>query len=43
MLAKLQKNWFLIGIVLVICLAKFAPFIGAKSGVLKPEITVNGT
>ena len=40
MLAKLQKNWFLIGIVVVICLAKFAPFIGAKGGVLKPEITV---
>ena len=40
MLAKLQKNWFLIGIVLVICLAKLAPFIGAKGGVLKPEITV---
>ena len=40
MLAKLQKNWFLIGIVVVICVAKFAPFIGAKGGVLKPEITV---
>ena len=40
MLAKLQKNWFLIGIVVVICLANLAPFIGAKGGVLKPEITV---
>ncbi|XP_058942161.1 sodium/bile acid cotransporter 7-like [Pocillopora verrucosa] len=40
MFAKLQKNWFLIGIVVVICLAKFAPFIGAKGGILRPEITV---
>ena len=40
MLARLQKNWFLIGIVVVISLAKIAPFIGAKGGILKPEITV---
>lgn len=40
MFAKLQKNWFLIGIVVVICLAKFSPFIGAKGGILRPEITV---
>lgn len=40
MLARLQKNWFLIGIVVVISLAKVAPFIGAKGGILKPEITV---
>ena len=40
MLARLQKNWFLIGIVVVISLARFAPFIGAKGGILKPEITV---
>lgn len=40
MLVSLQKNWFLIGIVVVISLARLAPFIGAKGGVLKPEITV---
>lgn len=40
MIARLQKNWFLIGIIAVICLAKFAPFIGAKGGILKPEVTV---
>lgn len=40
MIARLQKNWFLIGIIVVICLAKFAPFIGAKGGILKPEVTV---
>lgn len=40
MIARLQKNWFLIGIIVVICLAKFSPFIGAKGGILKPEVTV---
>lgn len=32
MLATLKKNWFLIGIVLVICFAKIAPYVGAKGG-----------
>lgn len=40
MIARLQKNWFLIGIIVVICLAKFSPFFGAKGGILKPEVTV---
>lgn len=40
MLSSLQKNWFLIGIVVVISLARLAPDIGAKGGILKPEITV---
>ncbi|XP_052793213.1 sodium/bile acid cotransporter 7-like [Mya arenaria] len=40
MLAIVRKNWFLIGIVVVICLAKLAPQIGAKGGILYPEITV---
>ena len=40
MLETLQKNWFLLGIVLVICLARFEPSVGAKGGILKPEITV---
>lgn len=32
MLPVLKKNWFLIGIVIVICLAKIAPQIGEKGG-----------
>ncbi|XP_033742020.1 sodium/bile acid cotransporter 7-B-like isoform X2 [Pecten maximus] len=36
----LRSNWFIIGIVLVIILAKFEPGIGSKGGILKPEITV---
>ncbi|ESO99959.1 hypothetical protein LOTGIDRAFT_112710 [Lottia gigantea] len=36
----LRKNWFLFGIVAVIILAKFAPGIGSKGGILYPEITV---
>ncbi|XP_053400296.1 sodium/bile acid cotransporter 7-like isoform X2 [Mercenaria mercenaria] len=40
MFASIKKNWFLIGIVVVICLAKFAPEIGSKGGILMPEITV---
>ena len=40
MLEKIQKNWFLIGIVVSIALAKLNPQIGVKGGILKPEITV---
>lgn len=40
MLSAIRKNWFLIGIVVVISLAKFAPYIGAKGGIFKPEYTV---
>ncbi|CAH1776413.1 unnamed protein product [Owenia fusiformis] len=39
-LAKIKRNWFLIGIVLVITLAKLDPDIGIKGGPLRPEITV---
>nr|CAB3266100.1 sodium/bile acid cotransporter 7 [Phallusia mammillata] len=37
---KLLKNWFVIGIVSVILLAKSNPGFGAKGGPLMPEITV---
>ena len=40
MLASLQKNWFLIGIVLSIALARLDPSVGVKGGILKPEITI---
>jgi len=40
MVSLLRKNWFLIGIVVVISLAKLAPYIGAKGGILRPEYTV---
>eukprot|EP00794_Sanderia_malayensis_P011973 gene11973-13210_t len=36
----IKKNWFMIGIGLVILLAKLAPWIGKKGGLLYPEITV---
>nr|XP_002131347.1 sodium/bile acid cotransporter 7 [Ciona intestinalis] len=37
---KLLKNWFVLGIVLVILLARANPEFGAKGGPLMPEITV---
>ncbi|KAL4230308.1 hypothetical protein ACF0H5_010691 [Mactra antiquata] len=40
MISTLRNNWFLIGIVVVIILAKLAPGIGSKGGILVPEITV---
>ncbi|XP_013405194.1 sodium/bile acid cotransporter 7-like, partial [Lingula anatina] len=36
----LQKNWFLLGIVIVIILARLAPKFGVQGGPIKPEITV---
>ncbi|KAK6172988.1 hypothetical protein SNE40_016531 [Patella caerulea] len=39
-LGILIKNWFLIGIVVVILLAKIGPGVGSKGGMLYPEITV---
>ncbi len=39
-LEKLKKNWFMLGIGLVILFAKLAPWIGKKGGLLYPEITV---
>ncbi|XP_033631625.1 sodium/bile acid cotransporter 7-like isoform X1 [Asterias rubens] len=37
---KVKGNWFLLAIVFVISLADIAPYIGAKGGPIKPEITV---
>ena len=37
---RLKKNWFLVSIVVVILLARYEPWIGAKDGPLMPEITV---
>ena len=32
MLSSVKKHWFLVGVVVVIALAKLAPWIGAKGG-----------
>ncbi|XP_052277241.1 sodium/bile acid cotransporter 7-like isoform X2 [Dreissena polymorpha] len=40
MLSTIKKNWFLFGIIIVIFFAKIAPKIGAKGGILVPEVTV---
>ncbi|XP_025086968.1 sodium/bile acid cotransporter 7-B-like isoform X2 [Pomacea canaliculata] len=40
MLRAIKKNWFLAGVVVAIILAKWKPYVGAKGGPLKPEITV---
>ncbi|XP_018611786.1 sodium/bile acid cotransporter 7 isoform X3 [Scleropages formosus] len=37
---RIRKEWFIIGIVLVITFAKLEPSIGVKGGPLKPEVTV---
>ncbi|XP_036621455.1 sodium/bile acid cotransporter 7 isoform X2 [Trichosurus vulpecula] len=37
---RLAKEWFMLGIVLVIVLAKMDPSVGAKGGPLKPEVTI---
>lgn len=37
---SIKKNWFMLGILLVILAAKLAPWIGKKGGLLYPEITV---
>ncbi|MBN3297164.1 NTCP7 protein, partial [Amia calva] len=37
---RIRKEWFIIGIVLVIIFAKLEPSIGVKGGPLKPEITI---
>ncbi|XP_064636814.1 sodium/bile acid cotransporter 7-like [Lineus longissimus] len=41
MIGILKKNWFLIGIIIVIIAAHVEPSIGLKGGPLKPEITVS--
>ncbi|XP_043086245.1 sodium/bile acid cotransporter 7 [Puntigrus tetrazona] len=40
LVARARKEWFIIGIVLVIACAKLAPSAGAKGGPLRPEITI---
>uniref|UniRef100_A0A3Q1CZC6 Sodium/bile acid cotransporter n=1 Tax=Amphiprion ocellaris TaxID=80972 RepID=A0A3Q1CZC6_AMPOC len=40
LLARLRKEWFIIGIVLVILSAKLQPSVGVRGGPLRPEITV---
>uniref|UniRef100_A0A667WRW3 Solute carrier family 10 member 7 n=1 Tax=Myripristis murdjan TaxID=586833 RepID=A0A667WRW3_9TELE len=40
LLARIRKEWFIIGIVLVILSAKLQPSLGVRGGPLKPEITI---
>ncbi|XP_068569282.1 sodium/bile acid cotransporter 7 isoform X2 [Cebidichthys violaceus] len=40
LLARVRKEWFIIGIVLVILAAKLQPSVGVRGGPLKPEITI---
>ncbi|KAM3857471.1 sodium/bile acid cotransporter 7 [Diretmus argenteus] len=40
LLARMRKEWFIIGIVVVIVSAKLQPSVGVRGGPLKPEITV---
>nr|XP_033796087.1 sodium/bile acid cotransporter 7 isoform X3 [Geotrypetes seraphini] len=40
LLARIRKEWFILGIVLVIVAAKWEPSIGQKGGPLVPEITI---
>ncbi|XP_051675967.1 sodium/bile acid cotransporter 7 isoform X2 [Oryctolagus cuniculus] len=41
LLERMRKEWFMIGIVLVIAAAKLEPSVGVNGGPLKPEITVS--
>ncbi|KAM9263657.1 sodium/bile acid cotransporter 7 isoform 2-T2 [Cariama cristata] len=40
LLERLRKEWFILGIVLVIAVARLEPTVGVKGGPLKPEITI---
>ncbi|XP_004079654.1 sodium/bile acid cotransporter 7 isoform X3 [Oryzias latipes] len=40
LLARLRKEWFIVGIVLVILSAKLQPSFGVKGGPLRPEVTI---
>ncbi|XP_037537628.1 sodium/bile acid cotransporter 7 [Nematolebias whitei] len=40
LVARLRKEWFIIGIVVVILSAKLQPSVGVRGGPLKPEITI---
>lgn len=41
LVARIRKEWFIIGIVLVILSAKVHPSFGVKGGPLRPEITIS--
>ncbi|KAJ3585543.1 hypothetical protein NHX12_014262 [Muraenolepis orangiensis] len=41
LLATIRKEWFIIGIVVVILSAKLQPSLGVKGGLLRPEYTVS--
>ncbi|XP_076019028.1 sodium/bile acid cotransporter 7 isoform X2 [Genypterus blacodes] len=40
LLARIRKQWFIIGIVVVIVSAKLQPSFGIRGGPLKPEVTI---
>uniref|UniRef100_A0A665T9P6 Sodium/bile acid cotransporter n=1 Tax=Echeneis naucrates TaxID=173247 RepID=A0A665T9P6_ECHNA len=40
LLARIRKEWFIIGIVLVILSARLQPGFGVRGGPLKPEVTI---
>ncbi|KAM7112011.1 sodium/bile acid cotransporter 7 isoform 2-T5 [Ciconia maguari] len=40
LLERLRKEWFILGIVLVIAVARLEPAVGVKGGPLKPEVTI---
>ncbi|XP_047663068.1 sodium/bile acid cotransporter 7 isoform X3 [Tachysurus fulvidraco] len=40
LLARVRKEWFIIGIALAIASAKLAPSVGVKGGPLLPEVTI---
>ncbi|XP_041723962.1 sodium/bile acid cotransporter 7 isoform X4 [Coregonus clupeaformis] len=40
LLARIRKEWFIIGIVAVIVSAKLQPAFGVKGGPLRPEFTI---
>ncbi|XP_054248300.1 sodium/bile acid cotransporter 7 isoform X2 [Indicator indicator] len=40
LLERLRKEWFILGIVMVIAVARLEPTVGVKGGPLKPEITI---
>uniref|UniRef100_A0A4W4DRD6 Sodium/bile acid cotransporter n=1 Tax=Electrophorus electricus TaxID=8005 RepID=A0A4W4DRD6_ELEEL len=40
LLARARKEWFIVGVALVIACAKLAPSVGVKGGPLRPEITI---
>ncbi|XP_060034967.1 sodium/bile acid cotransporter 7 isoform X9 [Erinaceus europaeus] len=41
LLERVRKEWFMVGIVLVIAGAKLEPSVGVNGGPLMPEITVS--